>query len=105
MLNFRKNSTNYLKISINIKKRKILKTNLINIKILYMNMTQINDKILNDILTEFKGLKKEIKKLERKVDLLSFTQKDVEIYKLVKDMEQENLWGNEEDLRRNGIRV
>ena len=71
-------------------------------------MVEIDDRVFNNILDELKEIKKlrkDMKKLEKKVDMLSYTKKDIEIFNLVKEMEKEDVWGSEEDLEKSGIKI
>jgi hypothetical protein len=71
-------------------------------------MVEIEAKVLNEILTELKSLnslREEIKNLEKKIDLLTLTKKDVEIFNLIDELDKKGEFLEEEDLIKSGFKI
>lgn len=71
-------------------------------------MTEIiqpnNIEILNQILKEVRELKEDMNNIKSIISTVP-TKKDLETFKLINEMEENSMWGNEEDLKKSGIQL
>ncbi len=66
-----------------------------------------NQVTLSEVFKQLKELNKRVENLEKitKFGTLKLTKKDLEVLRLINEMQEARMWGTEEDLKKVGITI